>query len=422
MVTHKQLSINTLTLERRLMLFSGPSTSDSPVEWTVLFHPRQYYRATGSATKSSDRHTEPDVAYNYLLNMLLRQVTPLHPWAWYSPGIFINVSKEVVKEVHATRKPTSVWSITWIGGAAKSNDNGPKTQRRMIVARVVRRPTFASSITRVGGPPKLPVQQRVLPKRPRYPTPWVQKFTLEGRLLMYIGSSPGQPVNWVIQFRPYSGYHLTMHGDNSTTRQREFADKSLFKILIRGGAAYSPSVVYVPDILLDMPGELVERSDILAILADAPDLTMTVTDASPSPSAPCTPDITTIIEYRGPSIIAVTAPVELHASADPVELHASADPEASVLLNQLFDYTNSHTPDLEEVEPFTPIPEAPTSPNPNSLDPAYDDFIREQKAAVFHELQLLLAALEERARQIHAGRQEKDDNEQNPEGGSSGLR
>ncbi|KAG8898532.1 hypothetical protein FRC00_002677, partial [Tulasnella sp. 408] len=402
MVTHKQLSINTLTLEGRLVLSSGPSTSDSPVEWTVLFHPRQYYRPTCSVTESSDRNTEPDVAYNYVLNMLFRQVTAYHPWTWYTPGILINVSKEVVKEVHITRKPTSVRSIPWIGGAAKSDDNGPKVQRRMIVVRAVRKPTFASSITRIGGPPKPPVHQHVLPKRPRYPTPWIQKFTLEGRLLMYAGCTPGQPVNWVIQFRPYSGYHLTMHGDNSTTHQREFADGVLFKILIRGGTAYPPSVVYVPDILLDMPGELVNRSNILARPTDAPDLIITVTDTSPS--APCTPDITTIIDSRGPAITAVTAPVELDTSADaessvPLDLrenrgsaervyelvpaNAKEDNDKS---GESFDYTNSHTSDSEEVESFTPIKEAPTSPNPSSLDPAYNDLIREQRAAVFHEL------------------------------------
>ncbi|KAG9037104.1 hypothetical protein FS837_001505, partial [Tulasnella sp. UAMH 9824] len=130
-VTKKQLSINTFTLEGRLVLSSGPSTSDSPVEWTVLFHPHQYYRPTASATEPSNRNAQLDLANNYLLKILLRGVTAYHPWTCYTPGILVNVPKEVVKTPLTTREQTLVQSISCIGGAPKSNDNGHIIQQQM---------------------------------------------------------------------------------------------------------------------------------------------------------------------------------------------------------------------------------------------------------------------------------------------------
>ncbi|KAG9039171.1 hypothetical protein FS837_001025 [Tulasnella sp. UAMH 9824] len=425
LVTHKQLSIHTLTLEGRLVLSFEPCIPDSPAEWTVLFHPRQYYTATSSTTKPCDDNTEPDVVHKYVLNMLFRGVTTYYPWTWHTPGIVVNVPKEVVKEVRTTPKPTLIRSI---GGARKSNDHGPKTQRRMIVARAVRRPTFAPSILRIGGSLKPLVRQPVLSKQPRHPALWIEKFTLEGRLLMYAGSTPpGQPVNWVIQFRPYSGYHLTTHGDDSSAHHREFMVGYLFNISVRGGLGYPPSIVYVPETLLELLGGMVRRSNNLTATSDSLDVTIMVTNASPS--TPHTPNATTIFEYQVPSMTAVTTVVQLDSSANPeaavaldllenwssaervhelVPANAKEDDDKS---REFLGYTNSRTTDSDEVEPFPPVPETPTSSNPTSLDPTYDDFIREQRAAVLHELRLLLP---ERAHQRHA--------RQAWQNGSSGLR
>lgn len=131
-VTWKHLSINTFTLEGRLVVSSGLSISDRPVEWKVLFHPHQYYRPSGSATESSNRNAQLDVANRYLLKMLLRGVTAYHPWSWYTPGIMVKVPKEVVKEPHPTRKQTCVQSISWIGSAPKSDSNGHTIERRKV--------------------------------------------------------------------------------------------------------------------------------------------------------------------------------------------------------------------------------------------------------------------------------------------------
>ncbi|KAG9021125.1 hypothetical protein FS837_007554, partial [Tulasnella sp. UAMH 9824] len=130
LVTKRQLSINTFTLEGRLVLSSGPSTSDSPAEWTVLFHPHQYYRPAASATEASNRNAQLDVVNKYLLKTLLRGVTAYHPWTCYTPGILVNVPEEVVEAPLTTRKQTSVQSISSIGGAPKFKVSGHTIQRR----------------------------------------------------------------------------------------------------------------------------------------------------------------------------------------------------------------------------------------------------------------------------------------------------
>lgn len=130
--TQNQLSISAFTLEGRLVLSSGPRTSDSLVEWTVLFHPNQFYCPTGSAAEASNRNAQLEIANQYLLNMLLRGIAAYHPWTWYTPGILVKVPKQAIKEPHPTRKQISVQSISWIGDAPKSNDSGNTIQRRMV--------------------------------------------------------------------------------------------------------------------------------------------------------------------------------------------------------------------------------------------------------------------------------------------------
>ncbi|KAG8910172.1 hypothetical protein FRC00_008734, partial [Tulasnella sp. 408] len=464
----KQLSIKTFTLEGRLVLSSGPSTSDSPVEWTVLFHPHQYYRPTGSTTESSNRNTQLDVAHKYLLNRILRGVTAYHPWTWYNPGILVKVSKEVVKEPHTTRKPTSAQSIPWIGGTPKSNNNGPKTQQRKIAARAVRKPTFASSIPRIGGPPKPLIRQPVLSGKPRQSARWIEKFTLEGRVLLYAGSTPpGQPVKWVIRFDPYSGRHITRHGDDSSTLERELMDGHLLKILLFGGMTQPPSVVSIHATLLDTPGEMAKGSNKLAITSKSLDIT--ITTARLSPSSLRTPDVSTIIGYRVPSIDARAAFIELDGSAHPEDLAA---------LDLLEERRSAET--ARAAPPANPGENAEdstlfsntslTSQHIAWFDPTADPLSREQKPAVPPELPSLLPVLEEPSLQRHAQnawetgrtavreqdqvenatvedaqqeevhqrrkrrggkkntawknkrRQEKEDHERNPEAGPSGLR
>ncbi|KAG9043104.1 hypothetical protein FS837_010033 [Tulasnella sp. UAMH 9824] len=411
LVARKQQSVNIFTLEGRLVLYSAPTTSDSPVKWTVLLHPPQYYSATGYPAESTDRSAQFGVPDARLLNILLRGVSAYHPWTLYLPGMLVTLPGELIKDLYPSSKPTSVAKITstW---TAPERTIQEQPVRRLLPSR---KPTFIPSIHRLGGPRKPAASQLVPPKQPRHPASWIEKFTIEGRLLLYAGSTaPGQPVKWIVQFRPRSGYHLTGQGDESSCHQREFVDGGLLLILLREALAYLPSVIDVPDILEEF-GDAVKQSSDFAVPSASLDLTTTA-PSLPS-SAPHTLDATTTIDYSASSIDILVAPV-LGANADPeapgaqdlTEDCSSAERVDEPLLanaeedfensKELVDHTDSDTLDSEDVRPFTAvISQAPTSPNQTSLDTTSDDLIREQKAAVVRELRLLFHVLEERAGQ-----------------------
>ncbi|KAG9033789.1 hypothetical protein FS837_002387, partial [Tulasnella sp. UAMH 9824] len=152
--------------------------------------------------------------------------------------ILVNVTKEVVKELHTIRNATSVRSIPFFGGAPKSMDNEYNMQRRIIVASAVRRPTFIPSIDHSARPPRPAVRRYLPPKQPHHPAPCIEELTLEGR--GQYSRTPGQlPV--------------------TRTHEREFMDERLLNIFLCGEVAYSPSMVYVPAILFDGPREMVKE-------------------------------------------------------------------------------------------------------------------------------------------------------------------
>ncbi|KAG8898533.1 hypothetical protein FRC00_002678 [Tulasnella sp. 408] len=454
-VTQKQLSINTFTLEGRLVLSSGTSTSDSPVEWTVLFHPQQYYRSTGPAIEPNNHVAQLDAANKYLLNMLLRGVTAYHPWTWYAPAILVKV-------------PKKLRSVSWIDGAPKSNDNGRDPHRGMIVARAVRKPTFAPSISRIGGPPKPPLPQLARSRKPRHSAPRFEKFTLEGRVLLYAGQTPGQLVKWIIQFDPYSGRHITRHGDDSNTREREFMDGHLLDILLFGGMTQPPSVVSIPVILLDAPGEMVKESNKLAIASNSLDIT--IANFRLSPSSLRTHDVSTIVDYRVPSIDARVAFIELNGSANAEDLAALDLLEERSSAEAIHETVPAHVGENGE-DSTSSNHTSPTSQHIAWCDPTSNPLLREQRPTVLPEHRSLLPVLGEPALQRHAQnawengwtevreqdqvengtveedvqqeavhqrrkrrggkkntawknkrRQEKEDHERNPEAGPSGLR
>ncbi|KAG9037102.1 hypothetical protein FS837_001503, partial [Tulasnella sp. UAMH 9824] len=284
-----------------------------------------------------------------------------------------------------------------------------------------RRPTFIPSITRLALP-KPAVRQNVLMKRPRGPAPWIEKFTLEGRVLLYAGCTiPGRPVEWRIRFDPRQHFYLTRDGDNSSNRPREFADGCLVGILLYGDMAYPLSVVYVIDLLLDIPRELVKRSS--NVTRNLLELTIMATTLPPS--AFHTPEVTTTIDSGAYPIDTLFGSVQLEAMAEPGALMAfglcearnpaerddepfpTSTEENARFFGEFVDYSDSHTPDSEEAEPVTPIPEPPSSANHTSLDTMSDDLIREQKAAVIHEL-LLVFLLEGQAGRPHAHEASED--------------
>ncbi|KAG9043103.1 hypothetical protein FS837_010032 [Tulasnella sp. UAMH 9824] len=407
LVARKQQSINIFTLEGRLVLYSAPTTSDSPVEWTVLLHPRQYYSATGYLAESTNRSAQFGVPDARLLNILLRGVSANHPWTLYLPGILVTLPREPIKDLHSGSKSAPVAKITSTWSAPEHSILEQPVRRRLPS----RKPTFIPSIQRLGGPQKPAVSQLVPPLQPRHPASWIEKFTIEGRLLLYAGSTlPGQPVKWIVQFRPRSGYHLTSQGDESSCHQREFLDGGLLNILLREALCYPHSVIYGPDILLDVSGETVKQSNNLAVPSAPHNLTTTV--PCPPPSAPHTPDVTTAIDYSASSIDILAVSVRLETSAEPETLRrspegvdgpipANAEENAESSM-ELLDCSDSQALDSEEVEAFTPISQAPTSSDYTSPDATDDDLIREQKAAVVHELRSLFHVLEQRARGGHA--------------------
>lgn len=285
---------------------------------------------------------------------------------------------------------------------------------------------------------------------------------------MYAGSTPpGQPVKWVIRFDPYSGRHITRHGDKCSIRGRELLDGHLLNILLFGGMAQRPGVVSIPAILLSAPGELLKESNKLAITSEPFDITITTSGLSPFSLR--TPEVSTIIDFRLPSIEVRAASIEFDGSANPEDL-AALD-----LLEERISSETTHEAVPANVEENA---EDSTSSNHTSLtsqhiarfDPTSDPLLREQRPAVLPELHSLLPVLEERALQRHtqnawdnAGmevreqdkvanaivedvqqeevhqrrkrrggkrntawknkrRQEKEDHERNPEAGPSGLR
>ncbi|KAG9039173.1 hypothetical protein FS837_001027, partial [Tulasnella sp. UAMH 9824] len=239
----------------------------------------------------------------------------------------------------------------------------------------------------------------VLSRKPRHSARWIEKFTLEGRVLLYAGSTPpGQPVKWVIRFDPYSGRHITRHGDQSSTHEREFMDGNLLNILLLGGMTQPLSVVSIPAILLDAPRQTVKESNKLAITSDSLDITITTSRLSPS--SLCTPDVSTIIDYRGPSIVARAAFTELDGSTTPEDVAA---------LDLLEERSSSGT--THEAVPANAPDNAgdSTSANHTSLtsqhiawfDPNSDPLLHEQRTAVLLGLRSLRPVFEEPALQRH---------------------
>ncbi|KIO22669.1 hypothetical protein M407DRAFT_27851 [Tulasnella calospora MUT 4182] len=300
-----------------------------------------------------------------------------------------------------------------------------------LVTRAAKSPTFASCIDRHGGPPKPAVQEYVPPKRPHNPPGWIEKFTLEGRVLLYSGApTPNGPADWVYQFDPRSGYHLTQSGDESSNRQRDMADGHILNILMHEGLVYHTFIVYVPGIIFDVPREIVKDSNTSAVISNSFDLTSTTAATDLPPSRPGTPEFTTIVDYAAPLIHTPVAPLQLGTLADPEALRPVAldQPEDRSYAVDEAVYNNSeehvesseeplyffygHASSSGEAESFTTSSEATSSSSCTSrtsqqiarLYPTSDSLFHEQRAAVIHELRSLLPLLEEPASQRHASR------------------
>ncbi|KAG9043875.1 hypothetical protein FS837_009043 [Tulasnella sp. UAMH 9824] len=217
---------------------------------------------------------------------------------------------------------------------------------------------------------------------------------------VYVGRT-GTAVRWMYRswaagrvdnpVRPSANFHLTRGGDDSSSRHREFADGQLLVILLYGGMAYPLSTLYVTDILLDLSEKAVKRPNNVT----SNSLELVIVTTSPLPSVHHTPNVKTTIDYGSPSIDVLAASTQLGARAEPdapVAVEENAED-----FEELLGYSNSHTPESEEAEPVTTIPEPLPSPSHTSLDATSDDFTHEQREAVVHELRLLFHVLEEQA-------------------------
>lgn len=189
-------------------------------------------------------------------------------------------------------------------------------------------------------------------------------------------------MKWVIRFDLYYGRHITRHGDESSTCEREFMDGHLPHILLCGGVAYSSSVVYVPSTLFDVPEETVKESNNLAITSNSLDVTTTISGLFlPSHH---TPDVATIIGPRVPPIDVRAASFELDGCAnhedlvapDPLEERSSVEIVHEVVPGN----ARENAKDLTSSDHTSP-----TSQHIASLDLTYDPLLREQRAAGVHE-------------------------------------
>ncbi|KAG8928961.1 hypothetical protein FRC01_005114 [Tulasnella sp. 417] len=311
LVGQKQRSIYFFTLQGRLVLYSGPTTSDSPAEWTVLFHG---YHSTCDAVKSGNQETQLDFADDYLLRFLLHGVSVNHSWTRYLPGIFIDLHREAIKEVYAGRKPTLVAKIGGLRGAPKRTLNEQPIQRRVLVKRPIWKPTFAPSIHRIGGKPA--VYQPALPMRPLNPPAWIEQFTIEGRLVVYSGRPiADRPVQWSVLFDPRAHYHLTQYGDESSNCQRDMVDGYLLDVLLHVFSVYQPRSSYVFIIALDVPRELVNEPS----RPTATHALFNITTSGLPPSE--TQAVPAIVDYSTGSII---APVQVGVKTE-IEVRVARD-------------------------------------------------------------------------------------------------
>ncbi|KAG8900753.1 hypothetical protein FRC00_011373 [Tulasnella sp. 408] len=245
-------------------------------------------------------------------------------------------------------------------------------------------------------------------------------------------------------------------------------DGYLLKILLFGGMTQPPSLVSIPAILLDTPGEMVQESNKLAIISNSLDITIATSHLSPSSLR--TQDVSTIIDHRVPSVDARATFIELNGSANPEDL-AAVD-----LLEERSSAEATHETSPvyvgESAEDSTSSNHTPlTGQHIAWCDPTSDRLLREQRPTVVPEHRSLLSVLDEPAlqrhtqnawengwtevreqdqvengtveedvqqeavhqrRKRHGGkkntawknkrRQEKEDHERNPEAGPSGLR
>ncbi|KIO22671.1 hypothetical protein M407DRAFT_27853 [Tulasnella calospora MUT 4182] len=193
------------------------------------------------------------------------------------------------------------------------------------------------------------------------------------------------------------------------------ADGHILSILMCGDLVNHHFILYIPCIVLGVPGIL-----------PASNQSLDITATRLLPSKPGTPDITTTINYPVISVDPRRASGQPAMSADlealvapglredsssaervcesvPADVHE--DVEGS---NYLPQSINNRTPGSEDIERFTASQEATLSSTRTSLTsqaiatlyPTSDSLLDEQKAAV--ELRSLLPLLEERAGQRHA--------------------
>ncbi|KAG8926066.1 hypothetical protein FRC01_009378 [Tulasnella sp. 417] len=487
LVGKKQPSINVFTLQGRLVLYSEPTTSDSPAEWTVLFHGHGSYLPTWDPVKPNNGANKLELPHESLLDFLLHGISAYQPHTWYLPGIHVNVPRELAKELHrqrnslsvksinqiadaskrkeihgqiadrsiaaapARRKPTFAPSINRIGnlpvvaGAHKRIMHEQVVQQRVLVKRPARKPTFASSIHRIGTPQKPAVDQDVLAIRPSNRPAWIERFTTEGRLLLYSGSPRvDRSVEWRVIFYASSTRYLTRYGDESSNCQRDIEDGYLVSFLLCGFSIYHPGTSYPSIIVLAVSGENLKDSDILAVTNESLDITPTATDL-PS-SNPGNLDVAMIMDYSVPPFNTLSTSGQLdsygetealvaldprqdRSTVEAVDEHIQTNAEDDVEdSRELLHPIDVSTPSSGGICPVAEDPEPPSSPNWTSLTQqhtatpyASDTVLEEQKAAVLRELRSVLALSRERALQHHAhGAAENNRTEGQGEGGSSG--
>ncbi|KAG8892281.1 hypothetical protein FRC01_014252, partial [Tulasnella sp. 417] len=327
--------------------------------------------------------------------------------------ITIDVPEDIFQELSPVRKLISAESIIRARDALKPDGHRHIVERRAIVARAARKPTFASCIDRVGGPPKPAVQQRVLPTRPVAPLPWIEIFTAEGRLLLYSGlNCVGRPIEWRVRFDPCSTSRITWYGDKSTNCQRDMADGYLLNFLVHGCSVYHPWGSDLPIIVLAMPVEIVREPTYATLSDDLLDIT--ASDLPPTNAQ----DVPAITHDSEASILTAITPVQLDVDADcetSVALDRREDTRSAERVNEPVTTNaenNAHTQTPAPVAigreatsqeaPLSPTPTAPANSRVPGLYHTSHSLPGEQREAVHQELRSGLPLWTQQARQRHS--------------------
>ncbi|KIO21385.1 hypothetical protein M407DRAFT_218271 [Tulasnella calospora MUT 4182] len=261
------------SIEGLLFLYSFTSNStESPDQWRGLWISRRkytYYLSYGPVNRDEVLF-QSNAADSALLGMLLRSLWSYHPWA------------PQLSEIHLATQDNFMTSE-------------PTVQPQGLELRSIQRPHLRPAIERLGGFPTQVISEVVgevvYPKREHdLVEHWIKIPSDEGILILYAHSTRSQdsPCEWTSQYFPCQPhtYYLSDRPAN--------LDSLLLGILLLSISIYHPWAPQLAGIILDIPGEVVEETDVIAATNSA--LEVEVITVPPTCSGPTTSDPTCVID------------------------------------------------------------------------------------------------------------------------------